>query len=83
MIMNQCRRLASKIVGKDRTYKPTNTKQDTKLRREAKRRSKKLDQAIRADWKDENSRIKLLLLGKYFDNLTHHHTTVGSGMFSG
>lgn len=60
-----CRRLAAKIVGSDNTYRPTVT-YDRKQRREAKKRSKQLDQALRADWKHERSRIKLLLLGKYY-----------------
>ena len=63
MIASMCRRLASKIDGSDKTYRPTAT-HDRKQRREAKKRSKQLDQALRADWKYERSRIKLLLLGE-------------------
>lgn len=64
MIMNTCRRLAAKIAGSDKTYRPTAT-HDRKQRRDAKRRSKQLDHALKADWKNERTRIKLLLLGKY------------------
>lgn len=34
-------------------------------KRKAKRRSKLLDRAIKADWKNEEKRIKLLLLGEF------------------
>ena len=62
MLLNHCRRLAQKLVGKDQSC---SSKSDRKQRRAAKRRSKQLDQALRADWKNESSRIKLLLLGEF------------------
>ncbi|XP_067930081.1 guanine nucleotide-binding protein G(o) subunit alpha-like [Watersipora subatra] len=60
MLFNTCRRLAQKLVGRD---KSCTLKGDRKQQREAKKKSRQLDQALRADWKNESSRIKLLLLG--------------------
>lgn len=68
MLFDQCRRFAAKIAGKDKKYSP---RHDSKQRRDAKRRSKQLDQALRADWKNESSRIKLLLLGKLIIIIYH------------
>lgn len=63
-MLNQWRRLAAKVVGTDKTYKTNAAKLDKKLKKAAKRRSKQLDNILQSDWKSENSRIKLLLLGK-------------------
>lgn len=61
MLLKLCRRFANKLVGKEEPCKP---QIDRQQKREAKRKSRQLDQALRADWKNESSRIKLLLLGK-------------------
>lgn len=63
MFIKQMRRLAS-ALGAGSTENVCDSKLRNEDRRCAKKRSKLLDKAIKADWKTEEKNIKLLLLGK-------------------
>lgn len=63
MVIQHIRRIASNFTGNSTDRVCPRTAKEKQQKRLAKRRSKLLDEAIKADWKNEEKRIKLLLLG--------------------
>lgn len=69
MIIQHIRRIASNLTGNSTERVCPHTARERQQKRLAKRRSKLLDEAIKADWKNEEKRIKLLLLGRVLSSI--------------